>query len=295
MVDKTRGRLSSLKRQATDPAEAEEWQAKGNSLLTMPKGKWHRGLRQVEVPDWSRLDENGNALTWVVELEPEKDFQENAKLCFKKARKITRAAEKVSALLEEQEKALERWRVEAAEAARWREELASGGLSSASEAAVLRLHTAMLDEGILKPPAKPEPALDPEEERRRAFKKKYGKDIDCFRSPGGHEVVAGRSSKMNEYVSLKLARGDMPWFHTDNRIPGSHVLIRAPWDDVAEEDFEFAAKIAAYHSKAKNDFSVPVMYCRGDQVKKIRGAKQGQVTVSGKSYQIFVAPGLPEE
>jgi len=147
---------------------------------------------------------------------------------------------------------------------------------------------------VLKPPPPPEPELDPEEAKRRALRKKYGKDIDCFRSPGGHEVVAGRSSKMNEHVSLKLAKGDMPWFHTDCGIPGSHVLIRAPWDSVTEEDLEFAAKIAAYHSKGKNDLSVPVMYCRGAQVKKIRGAKQGQVTVSGNSYQIFVAPELPE-
>merc|ERR1711957_521914 len=119
-----------------------------------------------------------------------------------------------------------------------------------------------------------------------------GKDIDCFRSPGGHEVIAGRSSKMNEYVSLQLAKNDMVWFHADGRIPGSHVLIKAPWDNVADEDIEFAAQIAAYHSKARERGIAPVMYCKGHQVRKIKGAPMGSVSIKGDKFAISVEPKL---
>lgn len=292
-----KGRIISLRRQIKDPAEAEEWMAKGNSLQVMPKGQWRRGLTEVEAPDYSQLDEEGNAITRLVELEPDKDFLQNAKLCFKKARKITRGIENVTPMIDEAEESLEQWEARAADAAGWLgEREKSGGLSAASETAVLQLHGFMVKEGLIRKPEPPPAPVDPEEEARKAFKRKHGKDIDCFRSPGGHEVVCGRSSKTNEYVSIKLAKGDMMWFHTDHRIPGSHVLIRSPWDQIADEDIEFAAKIAAYHSKAKNDFEAPVMYCRGDQVKKVKGTKQGQVSISGsKTYQIMVKPGLPEE
>merc|ERR1719313_1227147 len=83
----------------------------------------------------------------------------------------------------------------------------------------------------------------------------------------------------------------MMWFHTDGKIPGSHVLIRAPWDEVADEDVQFAA----YHSKAKLQRHVPVMYCKGHQVRKIKGTPQGMVTTTGNTFQIIVDPSLPEE
>lgn len=294
------GRAVQLRKQVKDPAaataEAEAWSTKGTSLLALPRGQWHLGLTEVEVPDYANLDEDGLPVPVAVSLDPEKDFQENAKQCFKKARKITRALETIAPLLEETEAAIGRWTAEAEAAAAWESELAqSGALDPVSEEGIEKLYKAMLDEGVMKPPPPPERPPDPEEERRLAFKKKYGKDIDCFLSPGGHEVVAGRSSKMNEHVSLKLAKGDMVWFHTDGRIPGSHVLIRAPWDEVDDEDIEFAAGIAAYHSKAKHQRHVPVMYCKGHQVRKIKNTPQGMVTTTGNTFQIIVDPSLPEE
>lgn len=296
MAVRMQKQLVSLKNQLKDPKEAEEWQNKGNSLQSMPRNKWRRGLTQVEVPDYSQLDENGMPLIMVVELDPDKDFQENSKLCFKQAKKIIRGREKVAPLVEKCQADEKRWWADAAKAARWKEELAaSGKLSEAAAEGVLQLYSQMVDEQVIKPPPPPPPPPDPEEEARLAFKRKYGKDIDCFRSPNGHEVICGRASRTNEYVSLKLAKGDMVWFHTDNRIPGSHVLIKAPWDSVTDEDIEFAAKIAAWHSKAKNDLQAPVMYCRGHQVRKIKGTPLGMVSISGNTYQIMVKPGLPAD
>jgi len=87
----------------------------------------------------------------------------------------------------------------------------------------------------------------------------------------------------------------MPWFHSDDGIPGSHVLIMAPWNECSQEDVEFAAKIAAYHCKARDRGIVPVMYCEGGGVRKARGGRTGSVTTKGRQYKITVIPGLPED
>ena len=40
---------------------------------------------EVEVPDYSQLGDDGLPLYMTVELNPKKDFKDNAKLCFKQA------------------------------------------------------------------------------------------------------------------------------------------------------------------------------------------------------------------
>ncbi|CAK0888978.1 unnamed protein product [Prorocentrum cordatum] len=254
-------------------------------------------MTEVEVSDWARLDASGQPGKILVQLDGKKSFQDNAKACFKQARKIMNSHEKVGPMLKEKRAELECWRVHAEKAAGWKEEAGSSdGLSAESATLVLELYDAMLEQGIIKVKLPPvAPLLDLEEEQRLAFKRKYGKDIDCYRTPGGHEVIAGRSSKMNDYVSTKLAKGDMMWFHTDRGIPGSHVLIKAPWSEISEEDVEFAARLAAYHSKAKDDHHVPVMYCAGGSVRKPKGARTGQVTCTGRTYSIVVTPGHPDD
>ena len=42
---------------------------------------------QVEVPDYSTLNEDGQPTQLVVELDPKKDLKQNADLCFKQAAK----------------------------------------------------------------------------------------------------------------------------------------------------------------------------------------------------------------
>lgn len=296
MVEKSKNTIVSLQGQLRPEEEADDLSNKGYALQTLPKNKWYNGMKEVQVPDYSQLDENGSPLMMTVELDRKKDFQGNAKLCFKKARKIKRANEMVGPMVQDLEVAIEDWSADAATAQKLKLEFEERGeLCSASEQKVHRLYTKMVEKGAIKQPEVLASPPDPKEEAKKALKKKYGKDIDCYRSPAGHEVIAGRSSKMNEYISLKLAKGNMVWFHTDRGIPGSHVLIRADWDTVADEDIEFAAKIAAYHSKAKQDFHAPVMYCKGHQVRKIKGTPTGTVSISGSTYSIIVSPGLPED
>lgn len=36
--------------------------------------------------------------------------------------------------------------------------------------------------------------------------------------------------------------GDFVWMHTDDGVPGPHVVIRATWDQVTEDDLKFASR-----------------------------------------------------
>ena len=47
--------------------------------------EWDFVRTEVEVPDYSQLGDDGLPLYMTVELNPKKDFKDNAKLCFKQA------------------------------------------------------------------------------------------------------------------------------------------------------------------------------------------------------------------
>lgn len=63
-------------------------------------------------------------------------------------------------------------------------------------------------------------------------------------------------------------------------------------DEPKEIDLNFAASVAAYYSKARNDNKVNVSYTLAQFVKKPKGAKLGLVTLS-KRQTIVVKPFNP--
>mmetsp|Transcript_2020 Transcript_2020/g.5849 ORF Transcript_2020/g.5849 Transcript_2020/m.5849 type:complete len:176 (-) Transcript_2020:232-759(-) len=135
-----------------------------------------------------------------------------------------------------------------------------------------------------------------------ACRRKYGRGIDCYVSPGGFEVLCGRTAATHEVVSLEIAmdNDDFVWLHAGGGIPGSHVLILADWGEVSRADIIFAAKLAAHFSQfAKvgggKKKKAPVEYCRASQVQKKKGTPKGQVFLMGAVQSINVEPGLPIE
>jgi len=106
-------------------------------------------------------------------------------------------------------------------------------------------------------------------------------------------VLAGRTDRDNERLSLAVARPDDWWFHVRG-MPGSHVVLRARED--AEPDratLETAAAIAAYHSKARSGGTVAVSCTRGRFVTKPRGAELGTVSIR-KERVLKTKPRLPD-
>ena len=97
-----------------------------------------------------------------------------------------------------------------------------------------------------------------------------------YRSTDGFRILVGRSNLQNDRLSLKTARGNDLWLHTQ-KIPGSHVIICAEGREITPAAIEQAATIAAYHSKARESAQVPVDYTFAKQLKKPPGAKPGKV------------------
>lgn len=97
-----------------------------------------------------------------------------------------------------------------------------------------------------------------------------------FVSTDGFVILAGKNNRLNDRLTLKLARKSDLWLHTRN-IPGSHVIIKTENRDVPDSTLHEAAVIASYYSKARLSSNVPVDYTAVRNVKKPTGAKPGFV------------------
>lgn len=102
------------------------------------------------------------------------------------------------------------------------------------------------------------------------------------------EILVGKNNLQNDQLTFKIAHKNDLWFHVKNA-PGSHTILRTNSQDVSRETLEFAASLAAAHSKLKNSPKVEVDYTEVKNVKKIPGAKPGMVIyVNYKT--IYIAP-----
>ncbi len=124
--------------------------------------------------------------------------------------------------------------------------------------------------------------------------KKNCSEPDVFRYalPGGWEILAGRTDRDNDILSLRTASPRDWWFHVKG-MPGSHVILRCPEDQTPDRAIlETAAAVAAYHSKARKAGKVAVIMARTADVSKPRGAKAGSVLVK-RDKTLNVRPALP--
>jgi predicted ribosome quality control (RQC) complex YloA/Tae2 family protein len=108
-----------------------------------------------------------------------------------------------------------------------------------------------------------------------------------YELPGEWNLLVGASDADNDYLSIEVAQPEDWWFHAD-KVPGSHVILRAKADeDPSAETLRQAASIAAYHSKARNAGIIPVHCTRARYVTKPRGVKTGTVNVKhGKILKV---------
>ena len=114
-----------------------------------------------------------------------------------------------------------------------------------------------------------------------------------FKSPEGFTILVGRNNKQNDMLTTKLAEKSDIWLHTKN-ITGSHVIIRAGGQEVPDDTIIYAARLAAFHSKAKNSSQVPVDYVPVKFVKKPSGSKPGMVIFTN-NRTLYVTPLNPNE
>ena len=109
-------------------------------------------------------------------------------------------------------------------------------------------------------------------------------DIFTYVTADGFEILVGKNSRQNEYITFKLSKGNDLWFHVKN-YPGAHVLLKSNNREFSDTAIMRAAEFAAEYSKDLTD-KVTVDYTKIKFVKKIPGGKPGMVTYTNYSTLI---------
>ncbi len=109
-----------------------------------------------------------------------------------------------------------------------------------------------------------------------------------FVSDDGFTILVGRNNQQNDRLTLKESRNYDIWLHTLN-VPGSHTVIVCNGQEPPDRTIEQAAKIAAYHSGARQSGLVAVDYTLIKYVSKPRGAKPGMVIYTHQNT-LYVHP-----
>lgn len=113
-----------------------------------------------------------------------------------------------------------------------------------------------------------------------------------FRSSDGFLILVGKNNRQNDELTLKTSKASDIWLHVKD-IAGSHVIVKTDGKTPPERTIIEAARLAAYHSKAKNGSGVPVDYTAVKFVKKPAGARPGTVIFTD-NRTLYVTPNEEE-
>ncbi len=99
-------------------------------------------------------------------------------------------------------------------------------------------------------------------------------------STEGFEILVGKGSKDNDYLTFRIAKASDLWLHAAD-YPGSHVIIKNPKrGEIPPKTLLEAAQAAAFFSHAKEQPKVAVHYTPKRFVNKPKGAAAGLVSMS---------------
>ncbi len=256
-------KVGALRREIISEAELERYKTSGELILAYqyqvkPGQKVLRAERLEGEPLQIKLDPN---LTPI----------ENAQKYFAEYRHAKDAAATVPARLQEAEADLEFADevLEDLEMAETRGEI-DAVLSEAREA------------GLMAEARGPKPSATPSQPR-------------VFTSPDGFQILVGRNARQNDEVTFVRAGAEDIWLHARG-VAGAHVVILGQGREVPESTIEFAAGLAAYYSKGREDTRVDVVVVSRKNVRHVAGraARPGLVTVRGERT-VRVRPTLPTE
>jgi predicted ribosome quality control (RQC) complex YloA/Tae2 family protein len=105
----------------------------------------------------------------------------------------------------------------------------------------------------------------------------------------GFKILVGRNAEANDKLTLKYSYKDDLWLHAKD-VAGSHVLIKyQSGKNFPKDVIEYAAGLAAYNSKRKNEALCPVAFTQKKFVRKRKGDPAGMVVVE-KEEVILVEP-----
>ena len=245
--DRTVRKLQKQQTELAQCADREHFRICGD-LLQANLYRVPRGASEIEVENF--YDENGGTIK--IKLNPAVSPAANAQKYYKDYQK----AKNAERFLTEQ---LERGRGELS----YLESVLDSLERAESEREIMQIREELTEQGYLRSPkgkTQRQKELPPRE----------------FMSSEGFKILVGRNNRQNDRLTLKTASKTDLWLHTKD-IHGSHVIVLTEGKTVGEQTVLEAARLAAYHSKARGNTNVPVDYTLVKNVSKPAGAKPGMV------------------
>jgi predicted ribosome quality control (RQC) complex YloA/Tae2 family protein len=105
----------------------------------------------------------------------------------------------------------------------------------------------------------------------------------------GYRILVGKNAQANDTLTSKYGHKEDLWLHAKD-VSGSHVLIKyQSGKNFPKDVIEYAASLAAYNSKRRNESLCPVIVTPKKFVRKRKGDPPGAVVVEREDV-IMVAP-----
>lgn len=257
-LERSLNKLSKQKEELLDSNNREIYKIYAD-LISANLYRIDKGLSEIELENF--YDENMNKI--VIPLDKKHSPAENAQIYYKKYSKLKNAHKLLLEQIPETEKEIEYL------------ENVLNSLDNCTELLELEeIKEELISEGYLKGKVKK--------------KHNYTSKPYHYISSDGFDIFVGKNNKQNDLLTLKTAKKNDIWLHVQ-KMPGSHVIIRAENRTVPKKTLEEAAYLAAYYSKGKTSNNVAVDYTERKNVKKPKNAKAGMVIYEDFST-IFVTP-----
>ena len=257
LVQKVNSLLSKLRQKADtfeqrlQQSEQAELYRQQADLLMAHLHQWQPGMKAIALSDF----ETGQPV--ILALNPEKNAVQNAQALYKRHQKLKRASAAVEPLLQEVRSEQEYLEQIESILAQVDEYQTASDLQTLEE-----IREELIEQKYLEAQ---------QHNRRTADESKPHR----YTTPSGFELWIGRNNRQNDRLTFRTAGDYDLWFHAQE-IAGSHVLLRLEPGAVPDQaDLQFAADLAAYHSRARQSDQVPVVYTEPKHVYKPKGAKPG--------------------
>ena len=259
-------RLKKLELDLEKSLNWEQWQKKGE-LLKGNLPSLRRGMETVEVQDWYQ---EGAPLV-EIDLEADRSPQENVERYFRRARKGKRS---ITILTDRKMDTVAT--LETVEQAITAASELDDDHSSSDEPVV---QWCQLAQELVQKHGKVRPGAGLKKAGARTSKQEAKVRFKTFRSREGLTILAGRSARENDELSIRTARGNDLFFHVAGR-PGAHVILRLQPGKVASpESIDDAAFIAARLSGWRGPGTQVVHWTEAKNVRKPKGFPPGKVLI----------------
>ncbi len=262
LIDRTARKINKQRSELAQCGNREQLRIYGD-LLHANLYRIERGAAEAEVENF--YDENNSLIK--IRLNPAISPAANAQKYYKDYRKA-KTAETV--LAEQIEKGLAELR--------YLESVADALSRAESERELSQIREELTEQGYLRRP-------------KGKLPKQAQLPPKTYKSSDGFTILVGRNNRQNDKLTLKTAAKTDVWLHTKD-VQGSHIIICAEGRPVSETALIEAARLAAYHSRARESANVAVDYTLVKNVSKPSGAKPGMV-IYVKNRTLYADPSEP--